>query len=326
MMETINTFWEELPVVMRENSDDGSGKFNRRSVLRTLGAGSIGTLASFSGSAVAKELESVESEELEGTKRDKLLEQARSDEDFQDLINHIDSKGFKLQWDTATTNHVVNKDEEIEYDYLIVEAETRSHSKEREKEFSEEEAILIWTGNSTEKLDIPHHTIGHHVRKRSKDINNETNGFFGWDEITVMVPEGESINEKEKDFHERETGTSKPVVTSSSSCCTVELRIADSATWGCIAQAAMSSIPTSVACTVCVFDPTKISCGACVVALVVYGVSVTHCFNNLGPVVEEEIEESYFEDVDDSCEVLAPGTDEELYVSQDQYNNQLPRC
>ncbi|WP_083860424.1 hypothetical protein [Natrialba hulunbeirensis] len=296
----------------------------RRRLLQAIGSGSvgIGTVGAISGSSTAKENNIAARDHSEDATAS-LIKQAQSDSDLRALIDHANENGWRIPWDSATTKRITSQTETGYYDYIVVEAESSSQQVEKE-----EELVFIWIGNDTMGLDLSHHTVIHHVQKTDKPT---ASGLFGWDKVKVIKSEAGDIIQTERDFHrENELGADDytfPPGGGSSECVEVDVQIAPDAKWDCVALAVAGAIPTSVPCSTCILDVTRTSCAVCAIATVIYKVSSMHCFSDLGPVVQADVEEWFFEEHDDfSYSDFATWTDEALVVDETFYNEDLPVC
>lgn len=305
----------------------------RRKILKSIGSASVGVSSAglVSADATSDDTDEVEVEIFRGRNRRRVVTDAFSDPAFRDIVRNVHSRGWKISIEQIEARRV-NYKNGGKYEFIVAEAERTGTSPQTVKD---EEMILIWIGNDTSGLELPQHTVAHHVRKTpsSNIADKQSRGLLGWDEITVIKSEDGTIREFERNFHNDEVPSQTDSVEpdpdpgdgGGDGCCRVDVEIGQDAKWGCTALAIVSAGLSGWTCGACFIDPSRATCALCVIGAAASGISTAHCFSST-VTIQEDVERSWLYDNDYLCLDFEPSNNKTLMVSESFYSEELPTC
>ncbi|WP_254863689.1 hypothetical protein [Halovivax gelatinilyticus] len=311
----------------------------RRKILQSIGSASIGigSVNSASAETSADDTSDVTVESFDGHTRQRVLTDAFSDDAFQKIESHNESRGWQILEDQIEARRVTNTESGGFYDLIVADAERTIPGRQI---VADEEMVVIWIGNDTVGLDLPQNTVAHHVRKiptPNNERRKRATGLFGWDEISVITCDDGTISVRDREFRDDAIATDSTDLGSNSTdpiegpgdggdgCCRVDVEIGSDAKWGCTALAIATAGFAGLGCSACIFDPSRITCGSCLIGAGLAGISTVHCFSST-VTVQEDVEQSWLLEQDFNCSDFSVANDDSMRVSEGFFNEELPRC
>ena len=243
----------------------------RRSVLQSIGGAGLGSIVL---SETTTALEDREIVELVGDERKEVLERAKSDDGFGSIVEYFQAKQRSISYKRAIVNRVIPKDESQQpYEYVVVPLVGEGQSSDKQMQ-----ANVFWTNRDLSDIGVPS-VLGHEAEKEVTSSSDE------W-KVTVYTAVSGEVSERSPPNQDPGDGGG------GEEGCTVEIVSCDSWDWTCIVSIAASIVGSASGCSACLMDPTKISCGLCLVAVVGGSAGTAGCAED-GDALQDECEIEY---------------------------------
>ncbi|WP_276300841.1 hypothetical protein [Halorussus lipolyticus] len=243
---------------------------SRRSMLKSVGAAGFASVT-FSSQEVTAALEANETIQISGKERKRTLKEAFQSSDFRKIRKEFKSNRYQgKKWKANKKEAVctkVNRKNGKNYKFVLLPFETGGGEKLQ--------ANLLWFDREIEGTELPQvlgHVASREDKKSAETLMNSKSSTTStsWRVEAYRVESG-VVTTKEGSFDGGGTVSVNDNLSGGgggcSQCCLVETVTCNSWDWSCMLQIAGSVVGSVTACAACAADPTKLSCGLCLLAL-----------------------------------------------------------
>lgn len=236
---------------------------NRREMMKAVGTVSFG--AGFLGqSKVATALKGRTVNSLSGKEKTKVLKKARNDPEFELILTSLREIGASPKFDDSLVKEITPAGEDA-YNSVVVPFQI---DNEQEKQIN-----LLWMSRNITGTQLPR-VLGHVADEGYvNSLQQATTGNssdLDW-ELSIYTVNNGVVQVEQKTMQEDTTVSTSAVKGpgggGGEEGCVVEIVECDSWDWTCIASIASALAGTVASCVACLPDPTKISCGLCLLGL-----------------------------------------------------------
>ncbi|MEF8826228.1 MAG: hypothetical protein V5A34_02000 [Halapricum sp.] len=272
----------------QQKEENSNSQVSRRSLLRNAGLTGA-SIIGISGRGSANSTIEREITELEGRERAEFLRKARLDSNTwliettlrRDDLRPKVSKGKVIKVRNAHRDSDIKTEK---YHLVLIPYEPVSYGSKGNTD--REEAVLLWVDKRLPSIDLPQiisHKINNKITYKKPDQLERNDDVTG--ETTRTVVTTYTVKNGRVQSKTREADPSSPAgkdsIITSDVCCEVRSYNCEDISLWCYLGIAGSLAGTYWSCSVCLVDPTRVTCGKCAFIAVTSSGSTYGCLSDI---------------------------------------------